>query len=54
MILGYGILAVPTGIVSAELVRGARGPVSARACPACGMSGHDADASHCKHCGHAL
>lgn len=54
MILGYGILAVPTGIVSAELVRGAHGPVSARACPACGASGHDHDASHCKHCGHAL
>jgi voltage-gated potassium channel len=53
MILGYSIIAVPTGIVSVELARVSR-PVSTQACPACGRQGHDADARHCKHCGAAL
>ena len=53
MILGYGIIAVPTGIVTAELVsadRAARG----RRCPACSRGDHDADAQFCKHCGTTL
>ncbi len=56
MILGYAIIAVPTGIVSAELVQAARRQVSGttQACPGCGAEGHDQDASHCKHCGAAL
>jgi voltage-gated potassium channel len=53
MILGYSIIAVPTGIVSAELAR-ATLPVSTQACPACGLQGHDVDARHCKHCGAPL
>lgn len=55
MILGYGIIAVPTGIVTAELTAGRRGaPVSGQACPACGAEGHDADARFCDRCGAAL
>jgi voltage-gated potassium channel len=55
MILGYGIIAVPTGIVSVELAGVARGKtVTGRACPGCGGHGHDADAKHCKFCGTAL
>jgi len=55
MILGYGVLAVPTGIVSVELAAATRqSEVSAQSCPACGRSGHDLDAKHCKFCGHAL
>lgn len=50
MILGYGVIAVPTGIVSVELAKAGR-PVSRQACPACGAEGHDVDASHCKYCG---
>ena len=53
MILGYGVIAVPTGIVSVELANAAR-PVSRQACPACGAEGHDVDASHCKYCGAPL
>ncbi len=53
MILGYSIIAVPTGIVSAELMQAAR-PVSRQACPACGAEGHDVDAAHCKYCGARL
>ena len=50
MILGYAILAVPTGIMSVELAKASR-PVSRQACPACGAEGHDADAIYCKYCG---
>jgi voltage-gated potassium channel len=54
MITGYGIIAVPTGIVTVELGRAAAGTPSPRLCPACGKGGHDADAAHCKHCGERL
>jgi voltage-gated potassium channel len=50
MILGYGIIAVPTGIVSAELVR-AGADARAHKCPGCGADVHDANALHCKFCG---
>ncbi len=53
MIMGYGIIAVPTGIVTAELVHSAR-PQVGLTCPGCGRPGHDADAQHCKWCGTSL
>lgn len=56
MILGFGIIAVPTGIVTAELAtawrQGER--ISTQACPACGAGGHDTDARFCRRCGTAL
>jgi len=54
MILGYGIIAVPTGIVTVELAHARRGDVSTQACPQCGAEGHDLDARHCKYCGARL
>ena len=54
MILGYGIIAVPTGIVSVELAEASRRPISTQACPQCGSEGHDVDARFCKRCGAAL
>ncbi|WP_372719576.1 ion transporter [Immundisolibacter sp.] len=55
MILGYGIIAVPTGIVTVEMARfGAGDGVSTRVCDECAREGHDMDASHCKYCGSAL
>jgi voltage-gated potassium channel len=50
MVLGYSIIAVPTGIVSVELAHAGRS-VSRQACPSCGAEGHDLDATHCKYCG---
>ncbi len=55
MILGYAIIAVPTGIVSVEIAQAAmRRKVSTQACLACSREGHDSDATHCKYCGAAL
>ena len=56
MILGYAIIAVPTGIVSAEMVAGARGEEerNTQACRYCGAEGHDNDAVYCKYCGERL
>lgn len=54
MILGYSIIAVPTGIVSAEYTMTRRSKVTTQACPECGTEGHDADAHHCKRCGAQL
>jgi voltage-gated potassium channel len=65
MLIGYSIIAVPTGILSAEIglaslqqpgdapaPAGAPGP--GRLCPSCRFGGHEADARHCKHCGAVL
>lgn len=67
MIMGYGIIAVPTGIVSVELAHAAGGRSGAAtsergetaqgassACAGCGLEEHDADATYCKRCGGAL
>lgn len=54
MIMGYGIIAVPTGIVSAELVHQVRRDVTTRSCPTCLTEGHDRDAVYCRHCGAKL
>jgi voltage-gated potassium channel len=55
MIIGYAIIAVPTGIVTSELALSRRGRGQSRqACPACSREGHDEDAKHCKYCGASL
>lgn len=55
MILGYGIIAVPTGIVTAEMVSGARRVSSGhRSCHTCGALEHTDDAQFCRFCGNAL
>ncbi len=54
MILGYGVIAVPTGIVSVELAQARGVIVSTRACKVCATEGHDIDAHFCKNCGAEL
>lgn len=54
MIVGYAIIAVPTGIVSVELAQASRLPVSTVKCPACSRTGHDLDAVYCRFCGSRL
>jgi voltage-gated potassium channel len=61
MLMGWGILAVPTGIVTAEIAanrndrrRGAVRLLAKRQCANCGSAGHEAGARFCKDCGEAL
>lgn len=54
MILGYGIIAVPTGIVTVEMSQAFGRRASTQACPECSAEGHDIDARFCKICGAAL
>jgi voltage-gated potassium channel len=54
MMMGYAIIAVPTGIVTVELGAATRMARNTQACPACGAEGHDDDARHCKRCGAKL
>ena len=54
MLMGYGIIAVPTGIVTAEMSRRAHGPVSTQSCQACSAEEHDHDAVFCRKCGAKL
>jgi voltage-gated potassium channel len=54
MIIGYGIIAVPTGIVTVELAQAFKRQISTQACPECSAEGHDIDAKHCKYCGSRL
>jgi voltage-gated potassium channel len=54
MILGYSIIAVPTGIVTVAIARATEQKISTQACPQCSAEGHDADAKFCKYCGAKL
>ncbi len=54
MILGYCMIIVPTGIVSAELAHGTGKGLTTQVCPECMAEGHDTDAAHCKFCGAQL
>lgn len=53
MLLGYSIIAVPTGIVSVELAQAGRRAAPEMRCGACGNADHDTDAAYCKRCGAA-
>ena len=52
MILGYAIIAVPTGMISVELALSEK--MNTQSCPSCSLEGHDNNAKHCKHCGAEL
>jgi len=55
MLFGYGIIAVPTGIVTGEYMRKkSHKDYNTQACPQCSEEGHDANAKHCKYCGATL
>ncbi len=54
MLFGYSILAVPTGIITAELSQEMKAHKNLVKCPNCMKNGHESDALHCKHCGSQL
>jgi voltage-gated potassium channel len=51
MLVGYAIIAVPTGIFTSNLVQQARKRMIHLNCPQCARAGHEQDARHCKYCG---
>jgi voltage-gated potassium channel len=54
MIMGYGIIAVPTGIVTLELNEANRRQANTRTCSDCSAEGHSREASYCWRCGAPL
>ena len=54
IVIGYSIIAVPTGIYTAELARSMQPQRLDARCTSCGLAGHEADAWHCRRCGSAL
>ena len=55
MFIGYGIIAVPTGIITTEMANAARQRKHGHeTCPGCGREGHDKNAVYCKFCGTLL
>jgi len=51
MLTGYSILAVPTGIFTAELAQEMQRVRKSLVCGGCSVSGHETDAIFCRHCG---
>ncbi len=51
MLLGWGTLAVPTGIVTAEMTYARKAPTTTRTCQECLTEGHMPDANFCRYCG---
>jgi len=55
MIMGYAVIAVPTGIVTSEIVNAKESEeISTQCCPSCAQEGHDVNAVYCKYCGEEL
>lgn len=54
VLIGYGIIAVPTGIYSAQVYQSLSKQKDGRACQECSLRGHDADAKFCRRCGYEL
>ena len=55
MLIGYCIIAVPTGIITTEIALTSRAEKKGtESCPGCGKEGHDANAVFCKYCGEKL
>ncbi len=52
ILIGYSLIIVPTGVLSAEIAtRSSRRAVSTQVCPTCSKEGHEPNAAHCKFCG---
>ena len=54
MILGYAIIAIPTGIISTSLAKNEKIDLNTQACPNCSFEGHTDEALHCYNCGTKL
>jgi len=54
VLVGYSLIIIPTGILTAEMAGFGRKAITTRACRSCMLEGHDSDADFCKRCGERL
>ncbi len=54
VLVGYSLIIIPTGILTAEMAGFGRKAITTRACRSCMFEGHDSDADFCKRCGERL
>ena len=54
MMMGFGIIAIPTGILTVAGVKHQGQQQNTITCNVCGRRGHRRDANHCDHCGSVL
>jgi len=54
MITSYAIIAIPTGILSAELIQESQRMITNRQCDSCKKFGHEKESHYCRHCGEKL
>lgn len=54
VLVGYSLIIIPTGILTAEITGGGKKAITTRSCASCLAQGHDSDANHCKYCGEPL
>jgi voltage-gated potassium channel len=54
MFLGYSLILIPTGFITAEVIRGSGQRITTKSCGDCTKQGHEHDARYCKHCGSPL
>lgn len=54
MMLGYCIIAIPTGIVSVGIAQSSKRALNTRLCPHCNYEGHSIEAKYCLMCGGKL
>lgn len=54
MLIGYAVLAVPTGILTSSMIRISKKEINTITCKSCGLEGHDPEALYCRKCGTRL
>ena len=54
VLVGYSLIIIPTGIISAEIAGHGKTTITTRTCPSCMAEGHDPNAKYCKACGEPL
>lgn len=54
MLIGYSVIAVPTGIYAAEIAQSMQRKIDSRECAKCGLTGHLDDARFCRRCAEKL
>lgn len=54
VLVGYSMIIIPTGVLTAEIASGPRRVPTTRACPSCMSEGHTLDARYCNRCGEPL